>query len=66
MHITHNETHSWEIETVMLELKENGPPKDVQETMNRLVNKAGDKFSVETLNFCVNLEGIEASLEKNA
>lgn len=39
------ETHSWGIEIVRTELKEIDPPKDVQETMNKVVKAENEKIS---------------------
>ncbi len=40
-----NETASWGIEIVRTELKEIDPPKDVQETMNKVVKAENEKVS---------------------
>lgn len=39
------ETHSWGIEIVRTELKEIDPPKDVQETMNKVVKAENEKIA---------------------
>ena len=39
------ETNSWGIEIVRTELKEIDPPKDVQETMNKVVKAENEKIS---------------------
>ena len=39
----HNETRGWGIEIVRTELKEIDPPKDVQETMNKVVKAENEK-----------------------
>ncbi len=41
----HNETSSWGIEIVRTELKEIDPPKDVQETMNKVVKAENEKIA---------------------
>jgi regulator of protease activity HflC (stomatin/prohibitin superfamily) len=41
----HNETQSWGIEIVRTELKEIDPPKDVQETMNKVVKAENEKIA---------------------
>jgi regulator of protease activity HflC (stomatin/prohibitin superfamily) len=41
----HNETKSWGIEIVRTELKEIDPPKDVQETMNKVVKAENEKIA---------------------
>lgn len=41
----HNETRSWGIEIVRTELKEIDPPKDVQETMNKVVKAENEKIA---------------------
>jgi len=41
----HNETASWGIEIVRTELKEIDPPKDVQETMNKVVKAENEKIA---------------------
>jgi len=43
----HNETQSWGIEIVRTELKEIDPPKDVQETMNKVVKAENEKIHAE-------------------
>ena len=40
-----NETHSWGIDIVRTELKEIDPPKDVQETMNKVVKAENEKIA---------------------
>ncbi|MCG8431607.1 MAG: SPFH/Band 7/PHB domain protein [Candidatus Omnitrophica bacterium] len=40
-----SETHTWGIEIVRTELKEIDPPKDVQETMNKVVKAENEKIS---------------------
>ena len=39
------ETHSWGLEIVRTELKEIDPPKDVQETMNKVVKAENEKIA---------------------
>jgi len=39
------ETHNWGIEIVRTELKEIDPPKDVQETMNKIVKAENEKIA---------------------
>ena len=41
----HNETKHWGIEIVRTELKEIDPPKDVQETMNKVVKAENEKIA---------------------
>ncbi|MDD3034075.1 MAG: SPFH/Band 7/PHB domain protein [Bacteroidales bacterium] len=41
----HNETKEWGIEIVRTELKEIEPPKDVQETMNKVVKAENEKIA---------------------
>ncbi len=41
----HEETHNWGIEIVRTELKEIDPPKDVQETMNKVVKAENEKIA---------------------
>jgi regulator of protease activity HflC (stomatin/prohibitin superfamily) len=41
----HEETKSWGIEIVRTELKEIDPPKDVQETMNKVVKAENEKIA---------------------
>lgn len=41
----HNETREWGIEIVRTELKEIEPPKDVQETMNKVVKAENEKIA---------------------
>jgi regulator of protease activity HflC (stomatin/prohibitin superfamily) len=41
----HNETSTWGIEIVRTELKEIDPPKDVQETMNKVVKAENEKIA---------------------
>lgn len=41
----HNETQLWGIEIVRTELKEIDPPKDVQETMNKVVKAENEKIA---------------------
>ena len=41
----HQETKSWAIEIVRTELKEIDPPKDVQETMNKVVKAENEKIA---------------------
>jgi regulator of protease activity HflC (stomatin/prohibitin superfamily) len=41
----HNETKDWGIEIVRTELKEIEPPKDVQETMNKVVKAENEKVA---------------------
>jgi regulator of protease activity HflC (stomatin/prohibitin superfamily) len=41
----HNETVSWGIEIVRTELKEIDPPRDVQETMNKVVKAENEKIA---------------------
>jgi regulator of protease activity HflC (stomatin/prohibitin superfamily) len=41
----HNETQTWGIEIVRTELKEIDPPKDVQETMNKVVKAENEKIA---------------------
>jgi len=41
----HNETQSWGIEIIRTELKEIDPPKDVQETMNKVVKAENEKIA---------------------
>jgi len=41
----HGETQSWGIEIVRTELKEIDPPKDVQETMNKVVKAENEKIA---------------------
>lgn len=43
--ILRNETASWGIEIVRTELKEIDPPKDVQETMNKVVKAENEKIA---------------------
>jgi regulator of protease activity HflC (stomatin/prohibitin superfamily) len=43
--ILHTETQSWGIEIVRTELKEIDPPKDVQETMNKVVKAENEKIA---------------------
>ena len=46
MHGTlHEETISWGIEIIRTELKEIDPPKDVQETMNKIVKAENEKIA---------------------
>lgn len=40
-----DETHSWGIEIVRTELKEIDPPKDVQDTMNKVVKAENEKIA---------------------
>jgi regulator of protease activity HflC (stomatin/prohibitin superfamily) len=40
-----NETHNWGIDVVRTELKEIDPPKDVQETMNKVVKAENEKIA---------------------
>ncbi len=40
-----DETHNWGIEIVRTELKEIDPPKDVQETMNKIVKAENEKMA---------------------
>lgn len=40
-----NETNNWGLEIVRTELKQIDPPKDVQETMNKVVKAENDKIS---------------------
>lgn len=40
-----DETHSWGLEIVRTELKEIDPPKDVQETMNKVVKAENEKIA---------------------
>ena len=40
-----DETHNWGIEIVRTELKEIDPPKDVQETMNKIVKAENEKIA---------------------
>ncbi len=40
-----DETHSWGIDIVRTELKEIDPPKDVQETMNKVVKAENEKIA---------------------
>ena len=40
-----DETHNWGIEIVRTELKEIDPPKDVQETMNKVVKAENEKIA---------------------
>jgi len=44
-HTLHTETHNWGIEIVRTELKEIDPPKDVQETMNKVVKAENEKIA---------------------
>ncbi len=39
------ETHNWGIEVVRTELKEIDPPKDVQDTMNKVVKAENEKIA---------------------
>lgn len=41
----HNETQGWGIEIVRTELKEIDPPKDVQDTMNKVVKAENEKIA---------------------
>jgi len=41
----HTETKGWGIEIVRTELKQIGPPKDVQETMNKVVKAENEKIA---------------------
>lgn len=41
----HNETQSWGIEIIRTELKQIDPPKDVQETMNKVVKAENEKIA---------------------
>ena len=41
----HEETISWGIEIIRTELKEIDPPKDVQETMNKIVKAENEKIA---------------------
>lgn len=41
----HNETQGWGIEIVRTELKEIDPPRDVQETMNKVVKAENEKIA---------------------
>ena len=41
----HNETQNWGIEIVRTELKEIDPPKDVQDTMNKVVKAENEKIA---------------------
>jgi regulator of protease activity HflC (stomatin/prohibitin superfamily) len=41
----HNETKNWGIEIVRTELKEIDPPRDVQETMNKVVKAENEKIA---------------------
>jgi len=41
----HNETQSWGIEIVRTELKQIDPPRDVQETMNKVVKAENEKIA---------------------
>ena len=41
----HNETQTWGIDIVRTELKEIDPPKDVQETMNKVVKAENEKIA---------------------
>jgi regulator of protease activity HflC (stomatin/prohibitin superfamily) len=41
----HNETQSWGIEIVRTELKEIDPPRDVQDTMNKVVKAENEKIA---------------------
>jgi regulator of protease activity HflC (stomatin/prohibitin superfamily) len=41
----HNETQTWGIEIVRTELKEIDPPKEVQETMNKVVKAENEKIA---------------------
>ena len=41
------ETHNWGIEVVRTELKEIDPPKDVQETMNKVVKAENEKIAAK-------------------
>ena len=41
----HKETQSWGIEIIRTELKEIGPPPDVQETMNKVVKAENEKIA---------------------
>jgi regulator of protease activity HflC (stomatin/prohibitin superfamily) len=41
----HNETRGWGIEIVRTELKQIDPPKDVQETMNKVVKAENEKIA---------------------
>ena len=41
------ETHSWGIDVVRTELKEIEPPKDVQETMNKVVKAENEKIAAK-------------------
>lgn len=43
--ILHRETDNWGLEIVRTELKEIDPPKDVQETMNKVVKAENEKIS---------------------
>ncbi len=44
-HTLENETHKWGIEIVRTELKQIDPPKDVQETMNKVVKAENEKIA---------------------
>jgi len=46
LHVTlHEETANWGIEIIRTELKEIDPPKDVQETMNKIVKAENEKIA---------------------
>jgi Membrane protease subunits, stomatin/prohibitin homologs len=45
LHTLENETGKWGIEIVRAELKEIDPPKDVQETMNKVVKAENEKIA---------------------
>lgn len=57
------ETHNWGIDIVRAELKQIDPPKDVQETMNKIVKAENEKISA--IDFATAME-TEADGEKRA
>lgn len=59
----HDETATWGIEIVRTELKEIDPPKDVQETMNKIVKAENEKMAA--VDFATALE-TKADGEKRA
>jgi regulator of protease activity HflC (stomatin/prohibitin superfamily) len=44
----HTETQGWRVEIVRTELKQIDPPKDVQETMNKVVKAENEKMQLLT------------------
>lgn len=64
----HNETQTWGIEIVRTELKEIDPPKDVQETMNKVVKAENEKIAaIDTATAAeTNADGIKRAKIKEA